>query len=179
MSRIGKKPIPIPKGVEVEVKDDSIMVKGPKGKLQRRVHASVQLNIDSQTITVSVDSQTKEGKAFHGLFRALIANMVTGVTNGFEKVLEIVGVGYKAELQGRTAVFHLGYSHPIRFDLPDGVDAKIDKTKVTLNSIDKELLGLTAAKIRGFKKPEPYKGKGIKYSNKIIRRKAGKSGSAK
>jgi len=137
------------------------------------------VNIDSDNIVVSVDDQTREVKAFHGLFRALIANMVTGVANGFERVLEIVGVGYRAELKGKTAIFHLGYSHPINFELPDGIDVKIDKTKVTLNSIDKELLGKTAAKIRSFRKPEPYKGKGIKYADETIRRKAGKTGAVK
>ena len=179
MSRVGKKPIPIPKGVEVKLKGDTITVKGPKGNLERRVHPKVQVNIDSDNIVVSVDDQTREVKAFHGLFRALIANMVTGVANGFERVLEIVGVGYRAELKGKTAIFHLGYSHPINFELPDGIDVKIDKTKVTLNSIDKELLGKTAAKIRSFRKPEPYKGKGIKYAEETIRRKAGKTGAVK
>ncbi|MBW1850734.1 MAG: 50S ribosomal protein L6 [Deltaproteobacteria bacterium] len=179
MSRVGKKPIPIPKGVEVKLNGDTISVKGPKGNLERRVHPKVHVNIDSDNIVVSVDDQTREVKAFHGLFRALIANMVTGVANGFERVLEIVGVGYRAELKGKTAIFHLGYSHPINFELPDGIDVKIDKTKVTLNSIDKELLGKTAAKIRSFRKPEPYKGKGIKYADETIRRKAGKTGAVK
>ena len=176
MSRIGKQPIPIPKGVEVNLKDDFITVKGPKGKLERTIHPSVNVNIDAENIVVSITDQTRETRAFHGLFRALIANMVTGVTKGFEKALEIVGVGYRAELKGRTAVFHLGYSHPINFKLPDGIEASIDKTKVTLSSIDKELLGKTAAKIRSFRKPEPYKGKGIKYADEVIRRKAGKAG---
>ncbi len=179
MSRIGKQPIPIPKGVEVELNEDVITVKGPKGALERKIHPEVQVNIDSDHIVVSVADQTRESKAFHGLFRALIANMVNGVTNGFEKVLEIVGVGYRAELQGRTAVFYLGYSHPVNFELPDGIEAKIDKTKVTLSGIDKEQLGKTAAKIRSFRKPEPYKGKGIKYADEIVRRKAGKTGAVK
>ena len=179
MSRVGKKPIPIPKGIEVKLDGDTIRVKGPKGELERKVHPKVQVEIDSSNIVVSIADQTTEVRAFHGLFRVLIANMVTGVTNGFEKSLEIIGVGYRAELKGRTAIFHLGYSHPIDFELPDGIEAKIDKTKVTLSSIDKELLGKTAAKIRGFRKPEPYKGKGIKYTDEIIRRKAGKAGAAK
>src|SRR4030042_410864 len=141
MSRIGKKPIPIPKGIEVKLDGDTIRVKGPKGELERSVHPKVQVEIDSTNIMVSVADQTGEARAFHGLFRMLIANMVTGVTNGFERGLEIVGVGYRAELQGRIAIFHLGYSHPINFELPDGIEAKIDKTKVTLRSIDKDLLG--------------------------------------
>ena len=179
MSRIGKQPIPIPKGVEVKIDGGSITVKGPKGKLKRSVHPKVKVNIDADNIVVSVTDQARESRAFHGLFRALIANMVTGVTNGFDKVLEIVGVGYRAELKGRTAIFHLGYSHPIDFELPEGIDAQIDKTKVTLHAIDKELLGRTAAKIRSFRKPEPYKGKGIKYADEVIRRKAGKTGAVK
>ena len=179
MSRIGKQPIPIPKGVEVKLEGDSITVQGPKGKLQRSIHPKVKVDIESDNIVVSVTDQTRETRAFHGLFRALIANMVTGVTNGFNKVLEIVGVGYRAELKGRTAIFHLGYSHPIDFELPEGIDAQIEKTKVTLSGIDKELLGRTAAKIRSFRKPEPYKGKGIKYADEVIRRKAGKTGAVK
>lgn len=179
MSRIGKKPIPIPKGVEVKLDGDTIRVKGPKGALERRVHPRIQVKIDADHIVVSVADQTGQSRAFHGLFRVLFANMMIGVTKGFERGLEIVGVGYRAELQGRTAIFHLGYSHPIHFELPDGIEAKIDKTKVTLSSIDKELLGRTAAKIRSFRKPEPYKGKGIKYADEIIRRKAGKAGAVK
>lgn len=179
MSRIGKQPIPIPKGVEVKLTGDDITVKGPKGKLERSIHPRVKVDIESEIITLSVSDQTRESRAFHGLFRALIANMVTGVTNGFEKGLEIVGVGYRAELKGRTAIFHLGYSHPVNFELPDGIEANIEKTKVTLTSIDKELLGRTAAKIRSFRKPEPYKGKGIRYAGEVIRRKAGKTGAVK
>jgi large subunit ribosomal protein L6 len=179
MSRIGKKPISIPKGVEVKLEGDVIAIKGPKGSLERRVHPKVTLRIDSGFIVASVADQTKESRACHGLFRALIANMVTGVTNGFERGLEIVGVGYRAELKDRMAIFHLGYSHPINFELPEGIEAKVDKTKVTLSGIDKELLGKTAAKIRSFRKPEPYKGKGIKYAEETIRRKAGKAGAAR
>ncbi|RLC30094.1 MAG: 50S ribosomal protein L6 [Deltaproteobacteria bacterium] len=179
MSRIGKQPIPIPEGVEIKLEGDVIAVKGPKGMLERRIHPKVQVQVDPGHLIVSVAEQSREARSYHGLFRALIANMVTGVTNGFEKNLEIVGIGYRAELKGRTAVLHLGYSHPIHFDLPDGIDAKIDKTKITLSGINKELLGETAAKIRGFRKPEPYKGKGIKYTDEITRRKAGKSGAVK
>ena len=179
MSRVGKKPIPIPKGVEVKHEGESITVKGPKGKLVRSILPMIQLEIGSDNIVVSVPNTSRETMALHGLSRALISNMVTGVTRGFEKGLEIVGVGYRAELKGKTAVFHLGYSHPINFPLPDGVNAKIDKTKVTLESIDKELLGETAAKIRNLRPPEPYKGKGIKYVGEKIRRKAGKAGAVK
>ncbi len=177
MSRIGKKPILIPKDVKIKLEGDTIKVKGPKGELSRKIHPRVQVNIDGDNVMVSVADETRENLSLHGLFRILIDNMVTGVTKGFERVLEIVGVGYRAELKGRTAVFNLGYSHPINFELPDGIDAKIEKTKVILNGIDKELLGKTAAKIRGFRKPEPYKGKGIKYADEMIRRKAGKTGA--
>ena len=177
MSRIGKMPIPIPKDTKVELKDDLLTIMGPKGELKRRIHPRVKVSMEDNQILVTVNDDSRESKSFHGLFRALIANMVTGVSQGFEKVLEIVGVGYRAELSGRTASFHLGYSHPVIFELPDGIDARIDRTKITLNAIDKELLGKTAAKIRSFRKPEPYKGKGIKYANEIIKRKAGKTGA--
>ncbi|MBE9570481.1 MAG: 50S ribosomal protein L6 [Proteobacteria bacterium] len=176
MSRIGKKPIAIPKGVEVRLEGDQLTIKGPKGELNISVHPDVELDIEDNSIAVSVVDETRESRSIHGLFRVLIDNMVTGVTKGFERVLEIVGVGYRAELKGRTAVFNLGYSHPINFELPEGIDAKIEKTKITLSGIDRELLGMTAAKIRSFRKPEPYKGKGIKYAGEMIRRKAGKAG---
>jgi large subunit ribosomal protein L6 len=126
---------------------------------------------------VTVHDTTKKSRSLHGLHRALIANMVTGVSQGFERVLEIVGVGYRAELSGRTAIFHLGYPRPINFELPEGIDAKIERTRITLTGKDKEILGKTAAKIRGFRKPEPYKGKGIRYAGETIRRKAGKTGA--
>lgn len=177
MSRIGKMPIQIPKDVKVDLKDDLLSIKGPKGELKKSIHPKVQVNTENDQILVSVIENTKQVRSYHGLFRALIANMVTGVSQGFERKLEIVGVGYRAELSGRTATFHLGYSHPIVFELPDGIDAKIDKSKITLNGIDKELLGRTAAKVRSFRKPEPYKGKGIKYVEEIIKRKAGKTGA--
>jgi large subunit ribosomal protein L6 len=177
MSRIGKKPILIPKDVKIKLEGDILKVKGPKGELSRKIHPKVQVNIDGDTVIVSVADETRESASLHGLFRILIDNMVTGVTKGFERILEIVGVGYRAELKGRTAIFNLGYSHPIDFELPDGIDAKIEKTKIILEGIDNDLLGKTAAKIRGFRKPEPYKGKGIKYADEMIRRKAGKAGA--
>ncbi len=177
MSRIGKMPIPVPKDVEVDLREDQLTVKGPKGVLKRNVHQKVNISTENSQIIVTVSDDTKESKSFQGLFRALIANMVTGVSQGFEKVLEIVGVGYRAELSGRTATFHLGYSHPVVFEIPEGIDARIDKTRITLSGIDKELLGKTAAKIRSFRKPEPYKGKGIKYAEEVIKRKAGKTGA--
>jgi large subunit ribosomal protein L6 len=142
------------------------------------VGPGVLVKTESDQLLISVENGNgKTSKAIHGLHRALIANMVAGVNQGFEKALEIVGIGYRAELSGRKMTFHLGYSHPIDFELPEGIDAKVDRTRITLTGIDKELLGRTAAKIRGFRKPEPYKGKGIKYADEIIKRKAGKTGA--
>jgi large subunit ribosomal protein L6 len=177
MSRVGKKPISVPKDVEAKIEGAILTVKGPKGTLKREIHPGVRVSLEGTEILVHPGDESKEGASLHGLFRALIANMVTGVAKGFERSLEIVGVGYRAELNGRTAVFNIGYSHPISFQLPDGIEAKIERTKITLSGIDKELLGLTAARIRKFRKPEPYKGKGIKFSEEVIRRKAGKAGS--
>jgi large subunit ribosomal protein L6 len=176
MSRVGKKPIAIPKGVEVKFEDRTLTVKGPKGSLSRSIHPKVNVQVQDQEVTVTIDGASKDLKSLHGLHRALIANMVTGVTKGFERGLEIVGVGFKADLSGRTAVLNVGYSHPVSFSLPEGIDAKIEKTRISLAGIDKELLGLTASKLRDIKRPEPYKGKGIKYAEEYIRRKAGKAG---
>jgi len=177
MSRIGKKPIPIPKEVKIDLKGDLLIVTGPKGQLKRNVHPGVSVHTENAQVVVSVSDGVKGSGALHGLHRALIANMVTGVSRGFERALEIVGVGYRAELSGRNVTFHLGYSHPVVFELPKGIEGKIEKTRITLSGVDKELLGRTAAEIRGFRKPEPYKGKGIKYAEETIRRKAGKTGA--
>lgn len=177
MSRIGKMPVPIPKGVTVELKDEQIKVKGPKGQLDRSIHPMVNVSVQDDQIIVAVGDESKESKSLHGLFRALIANMVTGVSQGFQRELEIVGVGYRAEISGKTATFNLGHSHPIVFELPDGIEGSIDRNKISLQGIDKELLGKTAAKIRGFRKPEPYKGKGIRYVDEYVKRKAGKTGA--
>lgn len=179
MSRLGRRPISIPKDVEVKLEGDLLRVKGPKGELRRRVHPKVQVDMDGDKISVSVADGSRESRSLHGLFAVLINNMVTGVTKGFERVLEISGVGYRAVVNGRTAVFNLGYSRPIDFELPDGVDANIEKSKIILTGIDKELLGMTASKIRNLRRPEPYKGKGIKYAEEMIRRKAGKTGAVK
>jgi len=177
MSRIGKRPIPITKDVEVKVNGDMMTVKGPKGILERRIHDKISVEINDDNVLLSVRDSHRETRSLHGLFGALVLNMVTGVTKGFEKTLEIVGVGYRAELNGRTAIFSLGYSNPVHFELPDGIDANVDKSKIVLTGIDKELLGRTAAKIRSLRKPEPYKGKGVKYADENIRRKAGKAGA--
>jgi large subunit ribosomal protein L6 len=177
MSRVGKRPIPLPAKVMVEQREDVLTVSGPQGQIQRKIHPDIKVSIFEGQVVVSVNDLNKKSNALHGLYRALIANMVTGVSKGFEKALEIVGVGYRAELAGRVATFHIGFSHPIKYELPAGIDAKVEKTRITLKGIDKELLGQTAAKIRGFREPEPYKGKGIMYADEIIRRKAGKTGT--
>jgi large subunit ribosomal protein L6 len=175
MSRIGKQPIPIPKDVSIDLDGTTLTVKGPRGRLQRPLDAGVGVRTEDGHLLVDVDPGMKNARALHGLFRALIANMVTGVSKGFERVLEIVGVGYRAEVSGNTVVFQLGYSHPINFQLPPGVEAREEKQKVILNGIDKELVGETAAKMRALRKPEPYKGKGVRYAEETVRRKAGKS----
>ncbi|HDR16294.1 MAG TPA: 50S ribosomal protein L6 [Desulfobacteraceae bacterium] len=177
MSRVGKKPITIPDGVDVFLEGDSVTAKGPKGELRRRIHPSIKVNIDGRTITLTPSDESKESISLHGLSRMLVDNMVTGVSSGFQKVLEIVGVGYRAEMKGRTAVLNLGYSHPVEYPLPEGIEATVDRGKMTVSGIDKELLGLTCAKIRGLRPPEPYKGKGIRYAGEMVRRKAGKAGA--
>ncbi|RMF46044.1 MAG: 50S ribosomal protein L6 [Deltaproteobacteria bacterium] len=176
MSRIGKKPIAIPSGVKVALAGSTINVEGPKGKLSREINPAVTVEVDAEQIQVNL-VDTARGTAMQGLTRSLIANMVDGVTKGFEKVLEINGVGYRADLQGKTLNLSLGYSHPIAYPLPEGISAEVEKqTKIIVRGIDKELVGATAAKIRSFREPEPYKGKGIKYADERIVRKAGKAG---
>ncbi|MCD6306907.1 MAG: 50S ribosomal protein L6 [Deltaproteobacteria bacterium] len=177
MSRIGKRPISIPAEVDVAIDGDRVRIKGPKGSLERSIHPKISIRREGDVLLVTAKDESREARSLHGLFGALLTNMVTGVTKGFQKGLEIVGVGYRAEMNGRTAVLSLGYSHPIHFDLPEGIEGAIEKNKIVLSGIDKELLGVTAAKIRGLRAPEPYKGKGIKYADEIIRRKAGKAGS--
>ncbi|MBE9542263.1 MAG: 50S ribosomal protein L6 [Proteobacteria bacterium] len=178
MSRIGKKPIIMPKEVEVTFDGRMLSAKGPKGELRRFIHPKVELNIDKSQIAVSISGNSKESKSLFGLFRSLISNMVVGVNEGFKKTLEIVGVGYRVELSGNQLVFNLGYSNPIKYDIPPGIEVQLDqKNKVILSGIDKELLGITAAKIRSFRPPEPYKGKGVKYFEEKVRRKAGKTGA--
>jgi len=177
MSRIGKKPIQIPAGVKVTLTGQAIKVEGPKGRLERELHENVQVKMDADQLQVSLREQ-QSSTALTGLTRSLIANMVEGVTTGYTRVLEINGVGYRAELKGRSLNLSLGYSHPIDYPLPEGVSAEYDAkaNKITVSGIDKELLGATAAKIRSFRPPEPYKGKGIKYAEERILRKAGKTG---
>jgi large subunit ribosomal protein L6 len=179
MSRIGKLPVPIPKGVEVTLGKMSIEVKGPKGALTTPVHEKVAYEREAEAVVVSRKDNTRLARAQHGLRRTLLANMVEGVTKGFARTLEVVGVGYKVSVQGATVVLSVGFSHPVNFALPKGVEAKAEGNKLTLSGIDKQLVGETAAKIRRVRPPEPFKGKGIKYSDEHIRRKAGKSGAKK
>lgn len=178
MSRVGKKPIAIPEKTQVSLKADIITVKGPKGTLTRQIHPGVKLDIGDSEIKAVIDSQDRKSRALQGLVRSLVANMVTGVSVGFERVLQINGIGYRAEAKGKSVLFNLGYSHPIDFPLPEGITAEVDKNNtVKLTGIDKELLGQTAASIRQLRAPEPYKGKGIKYADEYIQRKAGKTGT--
>lgn len=178
MSRVGKKPIPVPGKTKITYKDRVITVQGEKGTLTRTIHPDVDLEIDTDVIKVTMQQETKSNRALQGLTRSLVANMVIGVDKGFQKVLEINGIGYRASLSGNTIVLNLGFSHPINFELPDGVAATVDKKNtVTLSGINKELLGQTAASIRSLRPPEPYKGKGIKYADEYVQRKAGKTGT--
>ncbi len=178
MSRIGKLKIPCPDTVKVTQTDDRVTVKGPKGELSERIHRFLTVDIDSEGIQVVKDPAQRKADALSGLTRTLIANMVKGVTEGFRKELEIVGVGYRAELAGKDLVLQLGYSHKINFPLPEGISAEVPKpTQIILSGIDKALLGETAAKIRGLRRPEPYKGKGVKYVDEYVRRKVGKAGA--
>ena len=176
MSRIGRKPAHIPKGVKVEIKNGNVKVAGPKGELSVTIHPDVTVEVKGEDVLVSRHSDIKEHRALHGLFRALIANMMTGVTTGFTRKLELVGVGYRAELKGKVLQLALGYSHPIVYRAPDSIKIEVPtQTNITISGIDKQLVGLVAAKIRSLRPPEPYKGKGIKYEGEYIRRKAGKT----
>jgi len=177
MSRIGKLPIEIPQGVKVAYTDSTIKVEGPKGSLSRKIMDGVLVDVTATAVTVTRVDNTLTSRSAHGLTRTLIHNMVTGVTKGFETALEISGVGYRAEVKGNILNLSLGYSHPINFELPKGISVEVDKmTKVLVKGIDKETVGQTAAKIRAFRGPEPYKGKGIRYAKETILRKAGKTG---
>lgn len=178
MSRVGKKVITIPAKTNVTFKDRELVVKGEKGTLSRSIHPAVDLAIQDDTIAVTIDQEDRKTRSIQGLMRSLVANMVDGVSKGFEKTLEINGIGYRAEMKGKSIVLNLGYSHPIDFPLPEGISATVDKNNVIkLSGIDKEKVGQTAASIRKLRKPEPYKGKGIKYAEEYIQRKAGKTGT--
>jgi large subunit ribosomal protein L6 len=178
MSRIGKKPISLPKGVKVTLVDGAVEVQGPKGRLRQPLPPGITFEVaDAEVRARADDSMPGVGK-FHGLARSLVANAVAGVTGGFKKELDIVGVGYRAELKGRQVHFALGYSHPILFDLPDGIDVAVDKqTHLTVTGIDKQLVGQVAADMRSLRKPDPYKQKGVRYTGEVLKKKAGKTGA--
>ena len=178
MSRIGKKPIPLPDKVKIDIKADSVVVTGPKGTVTNPIPPGIRWEKkDKELVAIRKDDSGPQ-RAFHGLARALVANAVRGVTDGFTRELDIVGVGYRAEAKKNSVVFTLGFSHPVVFELPKGISAKVDKNIVILAGIDKEMLGETASKIREIRPPEPYKGKGIKYVEETIKRKVGKTGAA-
>lgn len=177
MSRVGKKPIPLKKGIVAKVRDNLVSVEGPKGKLNQQIHPLIQVLVEEGNIVVVRTGETRQQRALHGLSRSLVANMVIGVDQGFQKILEVNGVGYKAQVQGKELVLNLGYSHPIHYSIPEGIDIEVDKNlKIIVKGIDKQKVGQVAADIRKFRKPEPYKGKGIKYANEVIKRKVGKTG---
>lgn len=178
MSRIGKKSITIPEGVEVKVEGDLVMVKGPKGELKNQIRPEIKVEIKDKEIGLKPVILHKGTSALWGTFRSLINNMVEGVTKGFAKILEIEGVGYRANLEGRDLVLSLGYSHPIKVKAPQGIEFKVEKNTITISGIDKQLVGQVAAEIREKRKPEPYKGKGIRYQGEVIRKKAGKKAVA-
>ena len=176
MSRVGRKPITIVKGVTVTKKDDTVVVKGPKGELSASVHPEITVDVTPAEVRVSRHADDGAHRALHGLWRAVIQNMINGVVHGYSRKLEIVGVGYRAEMKGKKLQLMLGYSHPILFGPPDGITLEAPtQTSVVVTGIDKQLVGLVAAKIRSFRPPEPYKGKGVKYEGEYIRRKAGKA----
>jgi len=180
MSRVGKKPISIPAGVEVKIDGGFVVVKGPKGELRQQLHPRVTATIEAGQILIKVaDESAKEDRALWGLFGSLIRNMVIGVTTGFSKKLEIVGVGFSATVSGKKLVLKVGFSHPVNYDIVDGIDIKTEGNAIIISGADKQLVGEVAAQIRKIKKPEPYKGKGIKYANEQIIRKAGKAAGSK
>jgi large subunit ribosomal protein L6 len=180
MSRIGKQPVRIPSGVKVQVEGLTVRAEGPKGKLAQPVPAGLTPRLADGTVVIERSGDDRRVRALHGLARALVANMVAGVKDGFERKLEIVGIGYRAQMQGKSIQLALGYSHPVLFPLPDGITAEIDKqTAITLRGADKALLGQTAAKLRALREPDPYKGKGIRYVGEVVRRKVGKKAGAK
>ena len=178
MSRIGRKPIPVPEGVEVKIEGSHVTVKGPKGQLSRTFHPDMKIALQDSQIVVTRPSDHRLHRSLHGLTRALLANMVEGVSKGFSKRLEIEGIGYRAEMQGQTLVLNVGYSHPVHIVTPPGITITVERRAkaLTVEGMDKELVGDVAARIRAVRKPEPYKGKGIRYADERVRRKAGKAG---
>lgn len=180
MSRIGKQPITIPTGVTVDVRPTSVVVKGPKGELRQELLKGINLTVADNQVTVSINNaEDRKERSLWGLYRTLVSNMVVGVSTGFEKKMEIKGVGYRAAVNGTTLVLNLGFSHQVDFPLPSGISALVEGNFLTISGFDKYLVGETAAKIRKYRVPEPYKGKGIRYIDEVVRRKAGKAASAK
>jgi large subunit ribosomal protein L6 len=179
MSRIGNMPIPLPKAVEVDITDRLVRVKGPKGELSREVPKQINVVREDGTLRVERGSDEPEQRSLHGLTRSLIANMVTGVTNGFSRRLEVNGVGYRAAVSGGNLVLQVGFSHPVLYPAPPGITFAVQANAITVSGADKELVGEVAAQVRRVRPPEPYKGKGIKYAEEVIRRKAGKAGAKK
>lgn len=178
MSRVGKKPITIPAGVEVKISDEWIEVKGPNGTLREKAHPAIKVEVSENAVRFTKAREEKGDSAAFGLIRALTANMVQGVTGGFQKTLEIIGVGYRAQLNGRNLTLNLGFSNPVEYSIPEGVEISLEqKNQVVVKGIDKRLVGSVAAEIRQFRPPEPYKGKGVKYLDEHIRRKVGKTGA--
>lgn len=177
MSRIGKTPIEISSEVKVKLEKDILTVQGPKGKLSQKIVKGINFKLEDKTIVLTRDSDEKRERSLHGLMRSLIANMVIGVTEGYKKELDIIGVGFRAQIKDKKLIMQLGFSHPIEYSAPNGVDLAVDGkgTRITVSGYDKQLVGETASIVRRFKKPEPYKGKGIRYVNEFIRKKAGKA----
>ena len=182
MSRIGKQPIELPDGVKVAISGSMVTIEGPKGKLEREIRQEISIEQQDKTLVLARNEETQAARAFHGLERSLISNMVTGVSQGFSKELELIGVGYRADMKGTVLNLGLGYSHDINYQLPEGIKGSVLKEGrdvfVKLEGVDKQLVGQTAAKIRGLRPPEPYKGKGVRYRGEQVRRKAGKAGKA-
>jgi large subunit ribosomal protein L6 len=177
MSRIGKKPIAVPKGVNITIAEGAVEVQGPKGKLRQAFPAGIGFELVDGTLVAKLQSPASLSK-FHGLARSLVANAVTGVTEGFKRELDIVGVGYRAEVKGRQVIFALGYSHAVVFDVPVGIDVAIDKqTHITVTGVDRQLVGQVAANMRRLRKPDPYKQKGVRYTGEVLKKKAGKTGA--
>jgi large subunit ribosomal protein L6 len=178
MSRIGKKPIALPKGVTVKIAPDAVEVQGPKGKMRQPIPPGIVFAQEDGNVVAKLERADDSLRKFHGLARSLVANAVQGVTEGFKKELDIVGVGYRAELKGKQVVFALGYSHPVVFDIPTGIDIAVDKqTHITVTGVDRQLVGQVAANIRRMRKPDPYKQKGVRYMGEVLKKKVGKTGA--
>jgi large subunit ribosomal protein L6 len=178
MSRIGKKPIAIPKGVTVKVVGNAVEVQGPRGNMRQAFPAGINFELSNGTLVAKRATEDPQLAKFHGLARTLVANAVAGVTDGYKRELDIVGVGYRAEVKGKQVIFALGYSHPVVFDIPPGIDIAIDKqTHIVVTGVDRQLVGQVAANIRRFRKPDPYKQKGVRYTGEVLKKKAGKTGA--